>query len=441
MKINDLDARNSKAGNGQGLEIDFFTDANISSSGCVTRADLLECGLAHHEAGRLEQAQIMYRRIFDAQPQDADALHLFGVAEHQSGNHRAAIEYIERAIDLNPRVPLYHSNLGSAYLSLNLLDEAGRSVMASLALKPDSADAHYNLGVILNSRGEHDKAQACFRQAILLQPAFIHAHFNLGILLRRAGHFPEAAQCFQQVVQLEPGNATARFLLAASNGQKIERAPDQYVAGLFDADADKFDEHLVNTLQYDTPQRLLALSIGLLGGEKKDLLDLGCGTGLIGASFAPYAKHLVGVDLSANMLARARARQLYQRLEHAELLSVMQWEKSACYDIIVAADVFIYCGKLEEIFTEARRLLRSSGFFVFSVESLEDMPRGTSKRSGARNFQLNANGRLAHSAAYIHTLAFASGFRVNTMLSAPARLEAGKPVPAWLVLLENEDDG
>ncbi|HSY28485.1 MAG TPA: tetratricopeptide repeat protein [Burkholderiaceae bacterium] len=441
MKIDDLDERNLKAGAGQGSGVDFYTETDIASPGFATRADLLERGLKHHEAGRLEQAQIMYRRIFDAQPLDADALHLFGVAEHQGGNHRSAIEYIERAIDLNPLVPLYHNNLGAAYQSLNLLDEAGRSVMASLALKPDSADAHYNLGVIFDNRGEHDRARACFRQAILLQPAFIQAHFNLGVLLRRAGDFSEAAHCFQQVVQLEPGNATARFLLAASNGQKIERAPDQYVAGIFDADADKFDEHLVNTLQYDTPQRLLALSIGLLGGEKKNLLDIGCGTGLVGASFAPYTQHLVGVDLSANMLARASSRQLYQRLEHAELLSMMQWEKSACYDIIVAADVFIYCGRLEEIFTEARRLLRDGGFFVFSVESLDDMPRGTPKRSGARNFQLNANGRFAHSAAYIHTLAFASGFRINTMLSAPARLEAGKPVSAWLVLLESEDDG
>jgi predicted TPR repeat methyltransferase len=188
----------------------------------------------------------------------------------------------------------------------------------------------------------------------------------------------------------------------------------------------------------------LELSVPLLrgAGEKSDLLDLGCGTGLAGVAFAPYTRHLVGVDLSANMLARARARRLYQRLEHAELLSMMQREGNASYDVVVAADVFIYSGRLDEIFAEVKRLLRAGGLFAFSVESLDALS-GLAREMPheAKEYQLNASGRFAHASTYIQALALACGFRVNTMLSAPARLEDGKAVMAWLVLLESDAGG
>lgn len=413
-----------------------------SSGDAAARAGLLAEGLAHHEAGRREQAQAAYRRILAIAPDDADALHLLGVAEHQAGNYATAIEYIGRAIRQNPLVPLYHNNLGSAYQSLNRLDDAARCVSASLELKPDSADAHYNLGVILSGQGEHGKAEACFRQALTLRPDFAQAHFNMGMLARRAGRFTEAAQCFRHVVRIEPNNATAQFLMAASDGQELERAPDVYVADVFDADAGKFDEHLVKNLRYDTPQRLLDLCMDVLRAarDRKDVLDLGCGTGLAGVSFSPFARRLVGVDLSAGMLERARGRQLYDRLEHAELLTMMQAEQNASYDVIVAADVFAYIGKLDGIFIEAKRLLRTGGLFLFSVEALDALMQTKQNQSGMRSFQLNANGRFAHSAAYIRALASGCSFRVDAMLSASTRLEAGKPVSAWLASLASESD-
>jgi predicted TPR repeat methyltransferase len=442
MKTDDFDARDPIATEGQGDRFDFHADAASLSPAITARADLLEHALRHHEAGHMDQAQAVYRHILATDPNDADALHLLGVVLHQSGDHAAAIESIRQAIVLNPQVAQYHNNLGSIYQSLKRLDEAGRCICASLALKPDTATAHYNLGVIVGERGEHDKAEACFRQALALQPDFTQAQFNLAILLRRTGKFTEAASYLEEVVARLPGNETAQFLLAASKSTELLRAPDAYVAGIFDADADKFDEHLVKTLQYDTPQRLLRLSIGLLGSanKTKDMLDLGCGTGLAGLSFSPYARNLVGVDLSANMLSYARRRKIYHRLEQGELLTMMQAEKSASYDVIVASDVFIYSGKLDKIFAEAKRLLRAAGLFLFSVESLDALPRPEPRRPGIRTYQLNPNGRFAHSAAYVHTLAFTCGFRINTMLSAPARLEAGKPVAAWLALLESEDD-
>jgi predicted TPR repeat methyltransferase len=446
MKIDDPDELSTDGIDRHERSSNFGEEASVGSSEAEPQSGLLEmreAALRHHEAGRLGQAQEIYREIIETDPNDADTLHLFGVTAHQSGNHALAIEYIERAIVINPVIALYYNNLGSAYRALKQLDSAGQCVARSLALKPDSAEAHYNLGVILSDRGERGEAELCFRQAILLQPNFTQAHFNLGILLRRIGRSADAVACFRQVLRIDPDNIVARFLSAAIEGHKIERAPDQYVAGVFDADAEKFDEHLVNSLHYDTPQRLLELCLAVpicLPGEKKDMLDLGCGTGLAGVAFAPYVRHLVGVDLSANMLARARARKLYQRLEHAELLSMMHGENSAGYDIVVAADVFIYSGRLNEIFVEVKRLLRAGGMFSFSVESLDALI-AVEPNLHPQEYQLNASGRFAHSSVYIHTVASNCGFQMNAMLSAPARLENGKAVQAWLVLLQSEAGG
>jgi predicted TPR repeat methyltransferase len=416
-------------------------DFTNSDFGAVLPNPLLEVGLAHHEAGRLEQAQAMYRCLLEQQPENADALHLLGVAEHQRGKHAAAIECINRAITLNPDVALYHNNLGSAYQSLSRFDEARKSIAASIALKPDVANAHYNLGVIYNVQGQLERALAAFEQAIALQPDLTQAHYNLGVLLRRGGRYLDAAHSFRRVLTLQPDNATAQYLLAATNGVDVERAPVPYIEALFDADAAQFDHHLVDVLHYDTPQRLLDLCVGLLrGARKKDMLDIGCGTGLVGASFAPYLRNLVGVDLSVNMLNLADERHVYHRLVREDMLTMMRKEGGASFDIVTAADVFIYHGRLDEIFLETKRLLRPGGMFIFSVEALDALLPIESMRPDAGNYQLSVNGRFAHSPEYLHALAYESGFTINTMLCVPTRMEADKAVLAWLVVLESSDD-
>ena len=140
---------------------------------------------------------------------------------------------------------------------------------------------------------------------------------------------------------------------------------------LFDDFAENFDTHLIKDLRYKTPtfvgsrpgnRPAGAASLGRAG--------LGCGTGLAGAAIAPYARQLVGVDLSSKMLAKAAARDVYQRLENLELLAAMQQERDATYDLVLAADVFVYIGKLDDIVAEAKRVLRPGGLMGFSTEDV-----------------------------------------------------------------------
>ena len=171
-----------------------------------------------------------------------------------------------------------------------------------------------------------------------------------------------------------------------------------------------------------------------------DVLDLGCGTGLAGVEISPHTRQLTGVDLSGKMLTKARARNIYHRLIHSDLLPMMRGENASSCDVIIAADVFVYLGMLDEIVSEAKRLLRTGGFFMFSVEALEALPEKTNGIEGHTGYRLSQSGRYAHSSTYLKELTSRNGFESLNMVYTQVRLEEGKPVMAWLVLWKNPEN-
>lgn len=405
------------------------TSANPASSQVIENARAL------HRAGQLAQAEAIYQQVLQAEPEHPEALHLQGVLAYQTGRNQLALECLTKAIALNPTAPAYYDHLGSVYRAEGRLDEAIASYHQGLALKPDDVFAHYNLAVAYSDKGQVADAIHSFQRAIALNPDLAEAHHSLGVLLKKCDQIPAALACFREVLRIAPDHSHAAYLVATLTGVELEQAPSSYIASVFDGAAANFEQMLVDTLHYAIPQQMLALVAQLLAPSAGscDILDLGCGTGLVGAAFAPYARSLVGVDLSAKMLEKAEARQLYQRLEKADLLSMMQGEARDSYDLILAADVLIYTGKLDAIFAEAKRLLRSGGLFAFSVEALDAL---ADSKHGL-DYHLNPSGRFAHSLAYIKTLAVNSGFTVSSATLCDARLEKGEPVKAWLLALSH----
>ncbi len=181
------------------------------------------------------------------------------------------------------------------------------------------------------------------------------------------------------------------------------RAPDDYIRSVFDRSAADFDRHLVGDLEYRTPQKMAQFLAPWLAGREGKLRieDLGCGTGLSGVVLKPYAARMAGVDLSGQMLARARERNLYDALHEAEIAAYLDAKPAGGCDLAAAMDVFVYVGDLEAVFRAVARALAPGGMFAFSVERLED--------DGA--FRLARSGRYAHSAAYLRALASAHGAR------------------------------
>jgi predicted TPR repeat methyltransferase len=309
-------------------------------------------------------------------------------------------------------------------------DEAGIAFDRALALDASLARAWYRLGNVREEQGRDLDAEACFEKAVALDPTLAQAWNNLGGARQRLGraHADEAYRramaadprltqpylnlgrlavergdqagavaCFGAALEQHPGDPTFEHLLAAARGRNTAIAPPGYVTTLFDGIAAQFEHHLVSDLEYRVPADLAALvRPGLVAGSR--VMDLGCGTGLIGAALAGTGARVTGVDLSPRMLEISTRRGVYEQLELGDVVEVMRRSGAACLQAVFAADVFIYLGNLEAVFGEVARALAPGGLFAFSVE-------GTASAS----YQLLPTGRYAHSTGYLRALAARHG--------------------------------
>lgn len=402
----------------------------------TTLLDALQAAVDLHQTGQLDRAASIYQQILQQIPNDPNALHLLGDIAMQKGEHAAAIDLISKAIRFNPDFPVAYYNLGNAYRAQGNLQEAAGSYRSALKLAPNYAEAHYNLGLTLYDQGMLDDAVASYRQAVQYKPNHAKAYHNLGVTLYDLDRIDEAIASFRQALEQDPKNESSAHLLNALTSGISERSPSDYVEKLFDSYADRFDSHLVQSLQYNNPAEIAALvkQAGDASPGKWDVLDLGCGTGLVGAEIASCARQLTGVDLSARMLAKAHARGVYDRLVKADLLPMMRIESAANYDVVIAADVFAYLGKLDDIVFEARRLLRPGGCFAFTVEAMEALAAHRKPHGSEAGYCLNPSGRYAHSSSYLEKLAADHGFKELGVTSVPLRIEKGVPLQAWMVL-------
>ena len=173
----------------------------------------LQRAIEHHQAGRLPQAEALYREIIALDPNCADALHLLGVVALQVGRHEIAVDLIRRAAELAPNRADFHSNLGEAYRGLARLDEAAASFRRALALQPEFPAASNSLGSVLATQGQTDEALTCLQRAIRLKPDYANAHHNLGNVFAQRGQLEEAQASFQRALVLRPGAAETHHCL------------------------------------------------------------------------------------------------------------------------------------------------------------------------------------------------------------------------------------
>ncbi|MEM1385157.1 MAG: methyltransferase domain-containing protein [Pseudomonadota bacterium] len=216
-------------------------------------------------------------------------------------------------------------------------------------------------------------------------------------------------------------------LLLARRGVQRDRAAPRYVRALFEDYAETFERHLLFDLRYAAPNLVrAALDADAVTLAGADVLDVGCGSGLCGPLLKPPASRLTGVDLSPAMLAKAAAKGCYDRLVEGDLVAVLRREEKR-YDIVVAADVFVYCGDLRAIFAAVERVLKPGGIFVFTTEVV----RGTDE---ALSWYLTKSGRYTHSWDYV--MLGLKEAHLEAIQSEPAtlRLQHGAPVPGdvWL---------
>jgi predicted TPR repeat methyltransferase len=352
------------------------------------------------------------------------------------------------AVDETSPTPWF--NLGLVQKSMEKPEEAIKSLQNSISRDPSFPDSWYYSGMLLAVLRRHAEAIACFEKALFLAADNVEAmcwlstsfaelefyfsamatiekavaiapndplpHTTKGKLHQKFKQDAEAIRCFRMALDLNPVDRdSVEYLLAALTGETTPvRAPTTFVAGLFDGYADRFETHLNVTLQYQTPRILFRHLEPILKADS-DIIDLGCGTGLMGELLRSKVRTLVGVDLSRKMLDKAGEKEIYDLLILGDIEGVLA-NRENVYDAVIAADVFVYLGDLTKTFLSVNSRLRAKGLFAFSVES------GTGD-----GFQLKPSRRYGHSADYIRELAALHGFEILVFDRDLLRMEASEP--------------
>lgn len=392
---------------------------------------------ALHLSGDLDAAEKQYREVLRLAPTAEIAEYNVANLLKQRGDTSGAIRALQTLIAKKPRFKDALAVLADLLASQGEEAQAVKLINQALAL-----DARHGLtwrmaGRMAERSGNIDQALDCFGKSSEFAPDDAEAWFHLGSMQARKGNAPEALTAFKRAYEIEPTNEKYAFMYKQASATDIgAQMPESYVRELFDQYAHTFDKSLVEGLGYQTPARIAEQIAPWLATRATTpptlrVLDLGCGTGLMGPLVAPSAATLVGVDLSPKMLENAQGRG-YTALHAAELVAFLQSSAAASYDLIVATDVFNYFGDLSAVFTEARRVLAPSGLFAFSVEALNTPADSTANDTP---FRLGASSRFQHQESYIRSLAAQSGLLVQSAQRATLRKESTHDVEGILFAL------
>jgi predicted TPR repeat methyltransferase len=292
------------------------------------------------------------------------------------------------------------------------------------------ADRRYRFGRDLASRGDLSAAADLFAQAVEAAPEFAATWFALGETRAKLGDGAGAAAALREALRIDPGDRHGAALHLARLGaaDPSTAMSPSYVRGVFDQYAARFDDALVEGLAYRGPQRLLeavgrarAVSAPGFGA----MLDLGCGTGLAGAAFRTKVRHLTGIDLSPGMIAEARAKGIYNRLQTGELAEFLAVERSASrrYDLVVAADVFVYLFDLGPVVRAVADVLSPGGLFAFTVETHD-----------GDGVDLGAELRYRHGVAHVRAAVLSAPLQLLELAPVTTRIESGGPVAGLLAV-------
>ncbi|MFT3931284.1 MAG: tetratricopeptide repeat protein [Spongiibacteraceae bacterium] len=337
------------------------------------------------------------------------------------------IELLDNALARNVANAGIHAWLGTAHALKMQLDAAIYHCEKALLFDPDCFVAHFSLGTALRNKGNVREAIARYKRAHALNSNDPQLLAALASTLYSIGELNEAAEIYQGWLKIEPENPVARHHLAACTGSAVPlRADDAYVESTFDAFADSFDT-VLGDVNYEAPQRIAEMVRVECGEARKqfEILDAGCGTGLCGPLVMDYASRLVGVDLSAGMLEKARQRGGYDELIKAEITSFMQ-SRGAAFDLILSADTLIYFGALEELLAASRKALRANGYLFVTVEVLGES-------DGYLGYRLNPHGRYSHQESYVRKVLSQCGFVDIKTKPIILRNEHGHPVDGLTV--------
>lgn len=424
---------------------------------------LLKKAINKHNAGKLTEAKVLYKKILSDSPQHLDANYLLGTLLAEEGDLPRALKQLNAAEIIAPQSHLIKNNLGNVYRMLGDFQAAGRYYEQALALKPEMPEACNNLAIVYRRLGKDDLAITHFERAISINPNFVEAIYNLGKCYRDHEKFSDAKACYQRALDIKSDYAPAhhdfgvcemalnhsneaikhfqrylelvpsdpfgaRLKLAfLSNGDIPDKHPAQLVTQTYEKKARTWDSDVsVPEKQFLGPQHI-AESIAKYCADSSHLsvLDIGCGTGLCGNCLRPHASQLIGVDISPHMLALAKQKKLYDELIESDIEDYLTQSQEK-YDLIIGSGVLIFFGDLNPLLEKIGNRLREKGMLI-----------ATLYRSESLEISIRDNIHFAHSENHIRNAAEKNGLEVVELSQIVHEYEKGQPQAGFLLVLGN----
>lgn len=408
-----------------------------------------------------QEAVDAYQAAIDIQPDYIDAYYNLGLALIKNGARGKALTVYEGLLSLSPDHPGAHFqlacllmqerkyqkaiehflfiaekypfhfetqvNMASSYLKMGDLQSAKSHYLQALEILPSDEQVNFNLGVISMQLSLIKDAIKFYLQAVTINNNYFAAHNNLAIAYLLLSNKQGALIHFNEALRIDPSNESVRHTInILLQDKNISGSPPEYVRSLFDSYADHYDAHMLKLLKYQGHQSLLQTAEKVIGKPAGDkvVLDLGCGTGLCGELFKPYAKSMTGVDLSSNMLAVAKQKNIYDKLVESDVVAFLQ-QQSMKYDLIIAGDMLIYSGELEAFFLALSQALKPSGYFIFNSEMTD-----------ADDFVMTVSGRFAHNKNYLDRLIKENKLKINYYNEEILRTQNNQSVTGHMYVVE-----
>ena len=381
-----------------------------------------------------------------------------------AGHYQEASEKIEEIKEEAHLIPGFHYLCGLIYQGMGEVDEAHKSYSKELKNNRKFYLAYINKGVLYYNEKKVQEAIGCFKLAMLVAPTEPLPYFNLGNVMRYCNRLREAVvyfkravaiddtyldawknlasvyrslnlteetvEAYQKVLKYKPECPTTLHLLDAMTEQKQTSSPTCYVTRLFDAYADKYDQHLVGVLKYSCHTILANKLMENLPDKVEKGLDLGCGTGLMVEAFEQMEIPPIqwtGVDLSQKMIDRAQGRKIYHALHCGDIQGYFHGiPDETKFDVITASDMCPYLGCLKDFIQGIYKVSHPRSLAAFSVELLDSDDRG---------FRVNRFGRFQHSYDYVEKVVKSADLRVVSFSEEAIRMNDDRPVLGGLFVI------
>lgn len=380
---------------------------------------LYNAGLCYRKLNQWVLAEKMFTTLAEKGAHPLVIRQLADLAFLQQHYH-SAMTFFQQFLGLAEGDHALYFNLATCYLQMDQTVMAQFYYQRALEYDTHDSETYFNLGIIAQHSQEFAQALAHYEQALKIQENHYAALINTGVCYLKLERRSDAIAIYRRAQQLYPHAEQVNFTLAALEGKQMLRAPAAYLTGLFDHYAARYDTVMETELNYQLPS-ILAKTLTEEMFFEKQVIEFGCGTGLIGKQLKNFKHKVIGIDLSEKMLSKARQTHCYENLICGDFMAVLSSQK-AISDIIVAMDVFVYLGDLDATLALCHRLLLPNGMLLFNTEITEQS-----------DYYLQQNGRYAHHQNYLKLLAKRHGFAKFEISTVSIRQDQGNMVSGYWV--------